>query len=30
MFRQRSSWRGRDPEDRKADIFGFRVARDLR
>jgi formylglycine-generating enzyme required for sulfatase activity len=30
MFRQRSSWRGRDPEDRKADIFGFRVARELR
>jgi formylglycine-generating enzyme required for sulfatase activity len=30
MFRQRSSWRGRDPEDRKSDIFGFRVARDLR
>jgi formylglycine-generating enzyme required for sulfatase activity len=30
MFRQRSSWRGRDPEDRKADIFGFRIARDLR
>jgi formylglycine-generating enzyme required for sulfatase activity len=30
MFRQRSTWRGRDPEDRKADIFGFRVARDLR
>jgi formylglycine-generating enzyme required for sulfatase activity len=29
-FRQRSSWRGRDPEDRKADIFGFRIARDLR
>lgn len=30
MFRQRSTWRGRDPEDRKADIFGFRIARDLR
>lgn len=29
MFRQRSSWRGRDPQDRKSDIFGFRVARDL-
>lgn len=29
-FRQRSSWRGRDPEDRKADIFGFRIARELR
>lgn len=29
MYRQRSSWRGRDPEDRKSDIFGFRVARDL-
>jgi formylglycine-generating enzyme required for sulfatase activity len=29
MFRQRSTWRGRDPEDRKSDIFGFRIARDL-
>ncbi len=29
MYRQRVSWRGRDPEDRKSDIFGFRVARDL-
>jgi formylglycine-generating enzyme required for sulfatase activity len=29
MFRQRSSWRGRDPEDRKSDIFGFRVVREL-
>jgi formylglycine-generating enzyme required for sulfatase activity len=29
MFRQRTSWRGRDPEDRKSNIFGIRVVRDL-
>ncbi|MBK6596781.1 MAG: formylglycine-generating enzyme family protein [Proteobacteria bacterium] len=29
MFRQRPAWRGRDPETRKSDIFGFRVVRDL-
>lgn len=28
-FRQRPSWRGRDPEDKLTFIFGFRVARDL-
>lgn len=28
-FRQRPSWRGRDPEDKLSFIFGFRVARDL-
>ena len=29
MFRQRPAWRGRDPETRKSDIFGFRVVREL-
>jgi formylglycine-generating enzyme required for sulfatase activity len=29
LFRQRVTWRGRDPEDRRSDIFGFRVVRDL-
>jgi formylglycine-generating enzyme required for sulfatase activity len=29
MFRQRPAWRGRDPENTKSDIFGFRVVRDL-
>jgi formylglycine-generating enzyme required for sulfatase activity len=29
LFRQRPSWRGRDPENRKSEIFGLRVARDL-
>jgi len=29
MFRQRPAWRGRDPQERKSDIFGFRVVRDL-
>jgi len=28
-FRNRASWRGRDPEDLVSWIFGFRVARDL-
>lgn len=28
-FRQRPSWRGRDPEGKLTFIFGFRVARDL-
>lgn len=28
-FRNRTSWRGRDPEDLVTWIFGFRVARDL-
>ena len=28
-YRQRPSWRGRDPEDKLTFIFGFRVARDL-
>jgi formylglycine-generating enzyme required for sulfatase activity len=28
-FRNRSAWRGRDPEDLVTWIFGFRVARDL-
>lgn len=28
-FRQRASWRGRDPENHLTFIFGFRVARDL-
>jgi len=28
-FRNRVSWRGRDPEDQVSWIFGFRVARDL-
>lgn len=28
-FRQRPSWRGRDPENHLSFIFGFRVARDL-
>ncbi len=28
-FRNRSSWRGRDPEDLVTWIFGFRVARDM-
>jgi formylglycine-generating enzyme required for sulfatase activity len=30
MFRQRPSWRGRDPENQVSNIFGMRVARDLR
>jgi formylglycine-generating enzyme required for sulfatase activity len=29
MYRQRPTWRGRDPEDTRSDIFGFRVARDV-
>jgi formylglycine-generating enzyme required for sulfatase activity len=29
LFRQRPSWRGRDPEGKQTFIFGFRVARDL-
>lgn len=28
-YRQRVSWRGRDPEDHRTFIFGLRVARDL-
>jgi formylglycine-generating enzyme required for sulfatase activity len=30
MYRQRPTWRGRDPEDTRSDIFGFRVARNVR
>ena len=29
MFRQRPTWRGKDPENRVSSIFGLRVARDL-
>lgn len=29
LYRQRPSWRGRDPEGKLTFIFGFRIARDL-
>ena len=29
-FRNRPTWRGRDPEDLRSWIFGFRIARDLK
>jgi formylglycine-generating enzyme required for sulfatase activity len=30
LFRQRPTWRGRDPEDRISQLFGLRVAMDLK